>query len=195
MYASVLETYHRSVCGAMPRSVFPPLICGGRTKNTRSWKERAQDTFSGDELDDMVAAENEESDDGEGGDEGENEGDDRGGEPCGTTGAGVGPGGGVGLGVVILGLGGLGSALNGDGMVVSGGSPDIVLLTAMGGAVGCGGTQRVLRASGVWGRPDGCGGALGDCLCLGGMVIGGCRGRGKGGAIHGLSGCRLLVRL
>ena len=171
------------------------LFISKKQKNTRSWKERAQDTFSGDELDDMVAAEDEEGDDGEGGDEGENEGDDRGGEPCGTTGAGVGLGGGVCLGVVVLGLGGLGGALDGDGVVVCGGSPDIVLLTAVGGAVGCGGTQRVLRAGGVRGRPDGCGGCLGDCLCLGGMVIGGCRGRGKGGAIHGLSRCRLLVRL
>ena len=143
----------------------------------------------------MIAAEDEEGDDGEGGDEGENEGDDRGGEPCGTTGAGVGPGGGIGLGVVVLGLGGLGGALDGDGMVVSGGSPDIVLLTAVGGAVGGGCAQRVLRAGGVRGRPDGCGGGLGDCFGLGGMVIGGCRGRGKGGAVHGLGGGGLVVRL
>ena len=143
----------------------------------------------------MVSAEDEEGDDGKGGDEEENEGDEGGIEPCGTAVTGVGLGRGVDLGGVVLGLGGLGGALDGDGVVVCGGSPDIVLLTAVGGAVGCGGTQRVLRAGGVRGRPDGCGGGLGDCFCLGGMVIGGCSGRGKGGAIYGLSGCRLLVRL
>ena len=144
---------------------------------------------------DMVAAEDEESDDGEGGDEGENEGDEGGVEPSGAAGAGVGLGRGVGLGGVGLGLGGLGGGLGSDGVVVSGGGMDITLLTAVGGAVGGGCAQRVLRAGGVRGRPDGCGGGLGDCFGLGGMVGGGCGGRGKGGAIHGLSGCRLLVRL
>ena len=41
---------------------------------------------------DMIAAEDEEGDDGEGGDEGENEGDEGGIEPCGTAGTGVGLG-------------------------------------------------------------------------------------------------------
>ena len=118
---------------------------GSRTSSSQN-KLRARNLFW---LDDMVAAENEEGDDGEGGDEGENEGDDRGGEPCGTTGAGVGLGGGVCLGVVVLGLGGLGGGLGSDGVVICGGGMDIALLTAMGSAVGCGGAQRVLRTSGV----------------------------------------------
>lgn len=144
---------------------------------------------------DMVAAENEEGDDGESGNDGEDEGDDGGVEPCGIAGAGVGLRRCVSLGGVVLGLGGLGCGVGSDGVVICGGGMDIALLTAVGGAVGCGGTQRVLRAGGVRGRPDGCGGGFGDRLGLGGMVIGGCRGRSKGGAIHGLGGGGLVVRL
>ena len=99
------------------------------------------------------------------------------------------------MGGVVLVLGGLGCGLGSDGVVVSGGGMDIALLTAMGGAVGGGCAQRVLRAGGVRGRPDGCGGGLGDCFGLGGTVGGGCRGRGKGGAVHGLGGGGLVVRL
>ena len=87
---------------------------------------------------DMVAAEDEKGDDGEGGDEGEDEGDEGGIEPCGTAGTGVGLGRGVVLGGVVLGLGGLGGGLGSDGVVVRGGGMDIGLLTAVGGAVGGG---------------------------------------------------------
>ena len=168
-----------------------PFCRGSRTSSSQN-KLRARNLFW---FDDMIAAEDEESDDGEGGDEGEDEGNEGGVEPCGTAGAGVGLGRGVGLGGVGLGLGGLGGGLGSDGVVVSGGGMDIALLTAMGGAVGGGSAQRVLRASGVRGRPDGCGGGLGDCFGLGGMVGGGRSGRGKGGTIHGLGRGGLVVRL